>query len=654
MAFCLLSPNTNAAQKKDPARFPKTVRKGQTCLLNGTWFRYLGQEKKRRCWLYPHLDGVPEIFLEAPDGVWKGHLGSAYESGIGRFKNLFNAAEVLNEFLYFAPKEQRRNSACLLALYLKLHPAAKPPYYLRPHLNNIERILIKEDRQWVADHQRFHQRMLNGLPKTGLKIPNLDIEKGQRYTPSAYYLRMIEDGYLDIAVVGGNLMDERRGTYNSWRYMETFRKNLEQDGFRTQAFRSAEDKVLTLKKVSILGHTVVVRILITGGSTRPHRINRSVANFVEGLAHADIFLFHGHSNRTTGSYYLSESGIPFSRFQIGLNDQSDLALKCHGLMCKPYQILGLQSCWSYKKYAAPIDRYFREKHAHAPGAGFTGHLGNAGNACQYDFVPRYGQFLKMILAAKGPKEILLKLNAIRPDPITPNMIMRGLLQPRRTFILPKDVTLTSIDEADSSKNEAQLVLGHGSDGQTYFSTGIFAQNHPKEIVQVLFNAPNLFGLMQDGRIFMVGPATLGAMVETALTRDQDHRFQFMGSVRRLNRTYLLLVGQDGRLYEVNRQTGQPSLYGRQPPKGTSFECIGENEQGEWMAQDTEKHWYKLRKGGFSFTRTEAPASPPLFAPHLLGKGRMGLWRVQAPAHQMAPKGKIPPISGTIRAQSSDR
>src|SRR5258706_215544 len=56
---------------------PELYTAGASYLIGGAWFQYLGRsEAGAERWLYPHLDGVFEIFQGRPeDGtVWDGNL----------------------------------------------------------------------------------------------------------------------------------------------------------------------------------------------------------------------------------------------------------------------------------------------------------------------------------------------------------------------------------------------------------------------------------------------------------------------------------------------------------------------------------------------------------------------------------------------------
>jgi len=81
---------------------------------------------------------------------------------------------------------------------------------------------------------------------------------------------------------------------------EELRGELEAAGFRSGRFRGSPHPARCEKTVALLGRRVRVRVRLTGGSRERAGIRRAVANFVEGLAHADVVLYLGHSNYGSG------------------------------------------------------------------------------------------------------------------------------------------------------------------------------------------------------------------------------------------------------------------------------------------------------------------------------------------------------------------
>lgn len=69
--------------------------------IGGHWFQRLGVlADGREAWLYPHVEGVFELFRAAPGAaVWEGQLGTSFRPKSGAFQDRFHAAELLNELL---------------------------------------------------------------------------------------------------------------------------------------------------------------------------------------------------------------------------------------------------------------------------------------------------------------------------------------------------------------------------------------------------------------------------------------------------------------------------------------------------------------------------------------------------------------------------
>ena len=567
-----------------PARGSAEREPGHTYFVGGSWFQYLGRSPDGYfLWLYPHPDGVAEIFrCDDFGGSWEGTLGTHFDETLGRFTRRFSAVELLNELSASNSPGRRRIPARLLKLFLELH--GEVPFYLRKSLNTIERSLTEEDHQWLARTTRLYEWVTNRVDDVGTRIASLGDPFPARQGSREYYRRLVEDGYLDVAIVGGNLRDDRNGEYLSWRHHQELRDALIELGFEFSPFREASDATFGTKLIPMLSERIRVRVNITGGSHRQDRVRRTVANFVEGLAHADVVIYLGHSNRRTGSYFLSESMSEFSRFQIGLRNQRDLDAKCHGLKEKPYQILALQSCFSYDKYCRPI-RWFYEK-SFAQRRGNTGFMGSSDYAYFVEYVPRFRAFMEMLLEGKGARDIQQRLNAIRPHARTGNVVLRGILQPRLTFILPRGVRITTMKEHDSRK--WNRVEGVGSDGNTYHSTEIFAQNYPGEVIQVVASSKGVYGLFEDGRVFFVGRGTDLSMVESHLSEEKGLRFTFMAyaEIQRGKRR-LCLIARDGTLYARSRGKKHIFRLTQQAPEGVAFVALGNDAGGRFMVLDSD-------------------------------------------------------------------
>lgn len=559
------------------------VRVGETVWQGGRWFQFAGLAPGgERLWLYPHLDGVPEIFTESVKGPWSGSLDSRFDPSTGRFENLFNAADAASEILYGAlAAESKRPAARVLSIFLKLYDQPLPPYYLRPHLNVINAALTDDDLATVAKAVALQREIISRLDTVGTRITSLQQPRATR-DAGEYYRRLISDGYLDLTAAGGNLYAEAWGTYNSWRFMEDFTKRLKKQGFRDSRFRAATDAVLFEKTVRLLDTDVVVRIFATGGSKQPARVLRSVASFTEGFARADVLLYHGHSNKDEGAYYLSESSEPFPRFQIGMHDTRDLFDKLQGLNRRAHQIYIFQSCISVEKYGYPIRAALDARVPNT--AGHTGFIGNPYMSQQVDFAPRFSVFVEELCLGHGPRDIALRLNSIRPEPQhTLPLIFRGVLQPRTSYIVPPGVTLSTEQTVD--RDSFQRTESLGSDGITYTSTDLFAQNAPGEIVQVVPRGPAFFGLTRDGILYEVSTATHGAMAPCAATRNLRAKIIHL-CADPVDAERLLLLCDDNSLRALSY--GDTSLqHARiQPPAKIKFTAIAYDTQKNFIAQTT--------------------------------------------------------------------
>jgi hypothetical protein len=590
-------------------RRPAQPEVGRSCPVAGWWFQYLGEDGQgERIWLFPA-------------GPWSGDLGTRFDPKKGLFENTFNGAEVLNEFLHKeTPRARKQEAARLLKLWLAVHPAQQTPYYARGFVRDLGKYVSGEARAWVEEQLALRRRLLERAKAFGVKVPGLQNPVPAERGPQEYYRRMLRDGYLDIAVVSGNLRNNSTGTYHSWQHMEEFRETLAKErGFKGARFRRAADETLGILHVKMLGRPVTVRVHMTGGSMRDYRIIRAVANFVEGMAHADLFVYFGHSNYSSGSYYISEADTPWSRFQVGLRNQRDLTAKCHLLRTRPHQLICFQSCSSYRKYAQPIRWHYARTWPGRPG--HVGFMGTSRLCWFQDFVPRYMKLIELMLKEQGARTIQDALNAIEPMPTTPPMILRGFLQSPASFILPEGVTVANVRE--ESAQRGHQVLGDGSDGRSYHSTEVFAQDFAGEIVQVAALRDGLYGLTKDGRVYFCGRGTGGAALESSLTGKSDVRFAFIGTITRLMGARPILLGRDGKVYRRNDRSRRPCLAREQPPKGVVFTAIGEDAEHRLIALDDKDGWHGWDRKRLRFARLkEAPK--PRWEPSLLGHGTKGV------------------------------
>lgn len=597
------------------------LRIGETAWRGGRWFQFVGLAAAgERLWLYPHLDGVPEIFTESAKGAWPGSLESRFDPVSGRFENLFNAGDAANEILYGAlAAESKRPAARVLSIFLQLYDQPLPPYYLRPHLDAIKTALTDEDVAVVATAVARQREILSRIEKIGTNLPALQQPRGTR-DAAEYYRRMISDGYLDLTAAGGNLYAEAWGTYNSWRFMDDFTTRLKKQGFRESSFRGATDAVLFEKTVRLLDADIVVRIFATGGSKQPARVLRSVASFTEGFARADVMLYHGHSNKDEGAYYLSETSAEFPRFKIGMNDTRDLFDKLQGLNRRAHQIYIFQSCISVEKYGYPIRAALDARVPNS--AGHTGFIASPTMSQQVDFAPRFSAFVEELCAGSGSREMLLRMNSIRPDKQhSLPLVFRGVLQPRSSYIVPVGVTVQA--ERTVEREGYLRTETAGSDGRTYISTDLFAQNTPGEIVQVVARGSSLFGLARDGELFEVSGATQGAMAVCAATRNLRAKIVHLCADPNNSERILLLCDDNSlRAFSVGDSSLQHARI--QPPAKIKVQAVAYDSRKNFCAQTTGGDWLLWNAEEKKFRPVVGACEFPDMAPSLAARGLAGV------------------------------
>jgi hypothetical protein len=591
---------------------------GETVFHEKAYFQYLGVESDgARLWLYPHTDGVPEIFVERDAGAWSGDLGSSYEPKSGRFSNLFNAGEAAGEFLYGGTgAAQRASLARLLSLFLAHYDHAQPPYYLRPHLNTIKDALTPESSAEVVQSAALHRARIARVSEPGTCLPALKAARSPT-DKDEYLRRLTADGYLDMAVIGGNLYTEAWGTYNSWAFTEVFIARLKKQGFRAEPFRECDDAVRLTRVVRLLGQEIVVRVTATGGSMKPRRVMRGVANFTEGFARADVWLYHGHSNKIEGAYYVSENNDLFARFQIGWNDSRDLIEKLQGLHRREHQILAFQSCISLEKYAMPARARFEKDFKPSPG--HEGLIATPDISMQRDFAPRFSAFVELLCEGRGARDLLLAMNDIRPENESKPQVFRGVLQPRASFVLPPGVTLKSF--TDARQLGFLATLGTGSDGRTYLSSDLFAQNQPGDVVQMTELKEIVYALYKDGRVFAVHAASGGAMVECRATAGLRAKPLSMAVDTSSGR--ILLLCNDGRLRTFlpgDRSCGYDRV---QPPRGADWKGIAYDAANRLVARAADGSWLAWNTSNQRFEKLSAEPEWSDAPPSLNAVGRPG-------------------------------
>lgn len=552
--------------RADEASAPRL---GETRWLGSQPFQFVGMDERgSELWLYPHQDGVPELFAATSGGTLLGSLESRYDPATGTFTRRFSAVEVLNELDAADGARARRGPARLLAVFLALTPSV--PYYLRDVAGAVAAALTPEDVAWVDATVAFQRAALARLTEVGTRAHPAPT---RLLTLDEHYAALTDDGYLDVVVVGGNSRDEKTGTFYSWDLVAALADELTRAGYARAGFRGADDRTLREKTVAVRGRPTRVRVQLTGGSSRRDRVRRNVANFVEGLARADVVIYLGHSNKESGCYYLAESKSAFSRFYIGdSSDGHDLAAKCHELGRRGHQLILLQSCSSFPKYAQPLTAFFR-----AAGAAVPGFAGTTELAYFDEFVPRYRALLELLLEGAGPRAIAHAMRVAPRRPDAAPTLLRGVLQPRASFVVPADVSIIRTD--DLGEADGFQLVGQGSDGLVYPSTEVFPQDRPGDVVQAVACARGVYGLYRDGRLVRVGPETKGDCLPVAapgLTLRYIARVLRPGGHERL-----CALDETGRVHVV----GDGALSPLEPPAPAPLVAIGNDARGRVLGRD---------------------------------------------------------------------
>lgn len=582
-------------------------RPGETHHLSGQAFRFLGEALGRRRWLYPHLDGVPEVFVEGR-GLWQGSLGSRFDPRSGVFARRFSIAEVANELAGGRTSTgARRRAAVLVELFRALHPAGPAgPDYLAPLQPALDRHLDEAGRAWVKERVAEHSLYVPKRHETRV----IDVPSALRSTRD-HYRALIADGYLDVAVVAGNSLDRESGERYSAPILTGFRRELVRMGFVGRRERSSESQTLYEREVTLAGQRVMVRLRVAGGSKALAEVRRAVATFVEGFARADVVLFVGHSNKNTGSYYLSEGKTSYSQFRLG-KGAPDLASRFYGLGAKRHQVLSLQSCSSYPKYCLPVRAHYEAQASEVPGF-----VGTPAPSFFQEFVPRTTALLRCLLQGKGPGQLALEVNAIKPRLETPLLLVRGVLQPRHAFVVPRGVTLAALRELGPA--EGYLALARGSDGLDYPDSGIFPQDEVGEVVQLVRSGHGVWALTRAGRLAWVGPDTGGAAIYPPGTRHL--RASHLSKARVGGRERLLALDERARVVLVAPDGSGFQVAKSQPPAGVRLRALGPRGRGRLAGHDTKgRSWDWSPSGGW---RLAAEKRLLKVTPSLLGHGVAG-------------------------------
>lgn len=578
---------------------------GDSRFVGQHWFQHLGVDEQGRAqWLYPHIDGVPEVFVATERG-WVGAFESRYDPATGTFTRRFSAVEVLNELRATDAARTKRRAARLLTAFLALYPSPEGPYHLREARPGLAELLEPEDVTWVQETLAAHRAAVARVKSAGTRVASAP---ASLLTAADHQRALIQDGYLDIAVVGGNSQDPDSEQRYSWDLVAELALELERAGYARAAFREAEDATIREKTIGLLGATVRVRVQLTGGSARGDRTRRAIANFVEGLARADVVIYLGHSNRDSGAYYLSEKKTGAARFRIGAAAEGeDLALKLHDLGRRPHQLVLFQSCSSYPKYCQPLAVHCAD--GQAPGL-----LGTTRVAYFDEFVPRFGALLKSLTAGDGAASLYRAVLAAPVREGASPLILRGALQPRRTFVVPRGVEIESSEERGAE--EAYLVVGRGTDGREYLSSEVFPQDRPGDVVQVVACGRSALGLRRDGRLLRVGIDTEGSCVPASA---KDVALRFVAAVTVSGKEQLVALDAAGRVFVQGSSKAVEPL---EPPAPLRAVVIGNDLRGRLVARDVEGRAAVWR--GHSRTWERTPAVELVSAPPSLASGA-DLW-----------------------------
>jgi hypothetical protein len=563
---------------------------GRSYWVRGFWFQYLGPDDQARPrWAYPHLEGAAEVFTAPADpgtpSPWVGDLGSRFDPRQGRFLRRFHAAGLANVLTgERSGAAQKAAAATRLARFLTLRSDAGLPYYLRGLERTIQRRLPRAERRALEGFARARASLRERFGPLGTRPGNPPL---QLRSAEDHYRALLEDGYLDVAVVGGNSYDEDTGKVYSAAILQELREGLRGMGLEAES----PDGTLLGKALTLRGRRVRARLQVTGGARSRAQARRAVATFVEGLAQADVVIYVGHSNHGTGTYYLSEDKGTYARFRIGLGRHDDLLAKCHDLGSRRHQILSLQSCSSYPKYGQPLADYHREQlGALAAPVGF---VATPDLALFGDFVPRTLRFLELLLAGSGPRAMALEVSNLRPFPKTPPMVLRGVLQERGTFLTPAGVEIGAVQELGAEAG--YLVFGAGSDGQSYPSTEVFPQDRPGQVIQVDLADDTLYGVSDDGRLFRVGPRTQGAQEEVLAPRLAGRRVSRVAYAERKGKARLHLLDDEGRIRTLGKADGPLRVPRCQAPKGVRFIALGRGPEGQLAAvAEDGSRWLRAR------------------------------------------------------------
>lgn len=614
LALALASPA--AARPPGPAG-PEDPALGETRWVGRAWFQWLGRDAEGRgVWLYPHTDGVAEPLLAPPGGgPWEGLFETRYDPGSGRFSRRWNAAEAINELLDPDSGAATREAAArLLELWRSLHPAPQSPCYARELGPALTAALSPASAAWVGSARERWREWTGRVERPGTRV---FAAPAQLLSAADHYQALLQDGYLDVAVIGGNSYDPESRTRQTWDLLGELSEELGRAGFEGAAFRGAGDETLREATLELLGRPVRMRVQLTGGSTREARTRRGIANLVEGLAGADVVIYLGHSNKDAACYWVSEAKSEESRFRFG-GAAPDLVEKCHLLGRRPHQVLALQSCSSLPKYCRPVAAAWAARWGEERVPGL---LGTTDLAWFDEFVPRYRTLLLGLARGAGPRALEAALRGAPRRTDAAPLLLRGVLQPRRTFVLPPGVQIARTRELEG--DEAWLLAGEGSDGVRYLSSDALPQDGPGDVVQLVPWERGLLALYRDGRAVRIGPETGGEPVPLSFGLGRDPELRFVARLDHDGRERVGLLDREGGAWLLQGLPPRPVAVSARRSPTVPLCALGLDRAGRVVGIDARGGGHRWQAGSRSWEPLpQAPrligAAPSLLSAHVPG------------------------------------
>jgi len=590
---------------------------GEYIFIHGHWFLSLSKdENKRNQWAYHHAEDVYEVFHPINDKseLWQGDLGSIFDLKAKSFSQKFSAAVYLNLFL----KTKKTQFANQLSLFIKLHSKDSTPYYLRPYLKKIKAKTNRQTINQILEKRKPHAPYLHNRL---FQVKSLNREISLKKGPDEFYRQMFQNGTFDISIVGGNLQNRTTEHFASKFHIHKLKKKLITLGFKSYNYHPKSTHHYLIKQIHFKGKIIITRVQMTAGYLGLKKNRLGIANFVEGLAHADLLIYHGHSNRDTGAYYISEDKSRFSKFQLGFKSQKDILEKCHwGKTKMHHQILALQSCFSYYKYCLPIQNAFKNIEYKKA----IGYIGSNQKLHFREFSPRNAKLIEMLLNKKGARDILQAINSIKPFKFTSNLIFRGVLQKRNTFILPKDISIVELKTLSKKYNNYQY--GIGSDGRKYFSSENFAQNFLGEIVQIIALKNSLLGLSKQGILYSLNRRTQGALKEIIIKKHNSPIIFMANLISQDHNKVLCVIDRNYQIFSLSLLKGKLKKINSTLPNPERPICIGNTANNQILIKTMNNTIYKFDIDTKKYIKVSPSTEIKNITPHLEGFGLAGyLW-----------------------------